>query len=310
MHNIPAEKLRGVWSATPTPFDQNGRVDVASVERLIEHHCRLGVNGLFLAGTCGEGAWMPNGERRRFVQSAVAANRGRMVIAVQATDNSSARILDNIEEIKEDGADMAVIAPPHFLMNATPDNLRALYVDAIRQSPLPIGIYDRGKHGAVTVPDEVLADLYAQPNVIAAKDSSSDPARREIALQARRQKPELALFDGDEFKCVEYLQAGYDGLMLGGGILHGFIANQMIEAVKSGDVEAAHECQALMTRLMFAVYGENIECWLSGLKKYLVEAGIFETWFNYLKFPLTPKCEADIAQILKTDRDVLLPSKT
>src|SRR5688572_16905148 len=96
MHTIPAEKMRGVWSATPTPFDDQGRVDAASVERLVEHHLRLGVKGLFLAGTCGEGAWMPNSERRRLVQSVVAANKGRMVVSVQVTDNSAARILDNM----------------------------------------------------------------------------------------------------------------------------------------------------------------------------------------------------------------------
>jgi 4-hydroxy-tetrahydrodipicolinate synthase len=307
MRNIPAAKLCGVWSATPTPFDEQGRVDTASVERLIEHHLRLGVRGLFLAGTCGEGAWMPDAERRRLVQSAVAASRGRLAISVQVTDNSAARILDNMRGAEADGADMAVIAPPYFLLNATPDNLRRLYREAIQKSPLPVGLYDRGKMGAVVIPDEVMADLYAEPNVVAVKDSSVDPARRAIALEARRQRPELRLFDGDEFHCVEYLQAGYDGLMLGGGILHGFVANRMVEAVAAGDIERAHECQRHMTRLMNAVYGENIECWLTGLKQFLVEIGVFESRFNYLHFPLTDGCRAAIAQIIETDRDVLPP---
>jgi len=308
MHTIPIEKLGGVWSATPTPFDEQGHVDTVSVERLIEHHLRLGVNGLFLAGTCGEGAWMPDTERRRLLETAVAANRGRLVLAMQVTDNSAARILDNIHEAAAAGADMAVIAPPHFLMNATPDNLRRLYREAIRESPLPIGIYDRGALGAVVIPDEVLADLYDEENVIAVKDSSSDAARREIALAARRRRPELRLFNGDEFHCVEYLQAGYDGLMLGGGILHGHVANRMVDAVAAGDIEGAHECQRHMTRLMHAVYGENIECWLSGLKKFLVEIGVFESWFSYLHYPLTARCEAAIAEVIATDREVLLPA--
>jgi len=53
--------LVGVWSSTLTPFTDNMDVDVESVERMVEHHLRLGVKGLFLAGTCGRG----HGCRRR-----------------------------------------------------------------------------------------------------------------------------------------------------------------------------------------------------------------------------------------------------
>ena len=42
----------GVWSATPAPLNAAGRVDTSSVERLIEHHVRMGVTGIMLAGSC------------------------------------------------------------------------------------------------------------------------------------------------------------------------------------------------------------------------------------------------------------------
>jgi len=46
---------RQIWSATPTPFTMDREVDRESLGRMVEHHVRLGVDGLFLAGTCGEG---------------------------------------------------------------------------------------------------------------------------------------------------------------------------------------------------------------------------------------------------------------
>ena len=48
----------GVWSATPTPLTADRRVDADSVDRLVEHHVKMGVTGLMLAGTCGEGPWL------------------------------------------------------------------------------------------------------------------------------------------------------------------------------------------------------------------------------------------------------------
>ncbi len=64
----------------------------------MEHHVRLGVRGLFLTGSNGEGPWMTDAQRRTLVETAVRCSRGRMPVAVQVTDNSAARILDNMRQ--------------------------------------------------------------------------------------------------------------------------------------------------------------------------------------------------------------------
>lgn len=147
-----------VWSATPTPFTENLQLDVESLHRMIAHHLRLGCDGLFMAGTCGEGPWMPENSLRALVREIHQASQGRLLIAVQVSDNSAARILSNMENAAEDGADIAIIAPPYFMMNAQPRRIYELYREAAEKSPLPVGIYDRGQHGAVVVPKEVLFD--------------------------------------------------------------------------------------------------------------------------------------------------------
>lgn len=301
-------RLTGVWSATPTPFTEKMQTDVVAAKRMVDHHLRLGVGGLFLAGSCGEGAFMPEREKRRLVQTVVDRGAGRLVIAVQVTDNSAVRILDNVEAAKSDGADIAVIAPPNFLLNAKPDKVLNLYLAAVRNSPMPIGIYDRGAHSSVPVPDGVLKQVYHEENVVLVKDSSTNAVRRDLALAVRRKRPELRLLTGYEFGCVEYLKAGYDGLLLGGGIFNGYLAGKIIEAVHAGDLELAEKLQQRMNRMMYAVYGgKKITCWLSGLKKLLVDMGIFRTWRNFPDYPLTPSCIRAIQRVLDRDADVLLP---
>lgn len=302
------DALSGVWSATPTPLTERMTVDTQSVKRMVAHHLRLGIKGLFLAGTCGEGAWLPEKQKHLLVETVAKHAKGKMLVSVQVTDNSAARILDNMKAAREDGADIAVIAPPFFLMNTTPRTLLNLYQQAVRQSPLPVGIYDRGSHGSVVVPDEVLAKIYAEPNVMIVKDSSANPVRREIALAARQKRPDLRLFDGDEFHCVDYLRAGYDGLLVGGGIFIGHLAGMIVEAVRSGEITRAEKLQQRMNRIMYAVYGgEKISCWLTGLKRLMVELGVFRTSNNFLDYPLTDACLRDIRKVLEKDRDVLLP---
>jgi 4-hydroxy-tetrahydrodipicolinate synthase len=302
------EHFTGVWSAAPTPFDENMNLDFAAIERLTAHHFRLGIKGLFIAGTCGEGPWMPQAQKRELVKATVAAVGGKIPISVQVTDNSTARIVDNIGMAKEDGADVAVIAPPHFLRNATPANIQNLYLEAVTQSELPIIIYDLGNFSAIRIPSEVLETIYTAPNVVAIKDSSGEVERREIALAARAKCPHLRLLNGDEFNCVEYIQAGYDGLMLGGAAFQGYLAGQVIDAVHQGDIAGALKLQERLNNMMWDVYGgRTIECWLAGEKSLLQQLGIFSTTKNYLRYELTPTCEAAIENILAKDSDVLLP---
>jgi dihydrodipicolinate synthase/N-acetylneuraminate lyase len=305
---ISPTAMCGVWSATPTPFTDKMEIDIPSVKRMVEHQVRLGIKGLFLAGTCGEGPWMPDHDRRLLTQAVAKYNRGRMLVAVQVTDNSAARILDNAANAAEDGADIAVIAPPFFHGNPAPDVLLRLYRKAIRESPLPVGIYDRGRFSSVEIPNARLNQIYAESKVVLVKDSSMQPDRMRIALAARRKRPRLRLLNGYEFGCVPYLTAGYDGLLLGGGIFHGYLARLMMEAVAGGDTALAERIQQRMNRMMYEVFGgKKLKCWLSGQKRLLVEMGIFSTWRSYLEYPLTDGCVRAIKRVVKREADVLFP---
>ena len=309
----PKPRYSGVWSAAPTPFDKNLAVDVDSVKRMVEHHHRLGVKGLFLAGTNGEGPWLPERELRTLVRAVVKANRGRMTVAVQVTDNSAARIVDNIGRAADDGADLAVIAPPYFGMSysspgETARHLENLYLEAVGRSPLPVGIYDRGNYSAVVIPERVLERVYREPNVKIVKDSSVIASHLVLATRARQKRPELALFCGYEFDCVKYLRAGYDGLLLGGGVFNGWLANLIVRAMAEGDEKTAQAFQDRMNRLMYTVYGgKKIKAWLSGEKYLLIKLGVFKTYRNFPDYPLTEREKAAIDNLAEKEKALLLP---
>jgi len=284
-----------VWSATPTPFLSDGRVDVASVRRMVSHHVDLGVAGVMLAGTCGEGSWIRDTDRETLVRTAVEAAEGQLAVALQVTDNSAVRTLDNIERAEAWGVEIAVVAAPAFFLNATPQRLLSHYSTIASRSSLPVGLYDRGNHSPYVLPESLFPELLSNPNIVVVKDSSQLEARRNAYLKARAARPDLVLFSGSEFDCVDYLVAGYDGLLLGGGIFNGAMARQIMAAVESGDVAQATVLQNRMNDLMYRVYGgTKIECWMTGLKELLVQLGVFSTNFNLLEYPLTAECRANI----------------
>ena len=292
-----------VWSATPTPFHENLTPDAASVERLVEHHILLGVQGIMLGGTCGEGPWMPMDDLVEVVRVAAAASVGRIRIAAQVTDNSVRRMLGHIERLQAVGAEYAVVASPYYLMNATPKNVFDLYLEVIRSSALPVGFYDRGQQAAYPVENEFLPELLAEPNVLLVKYSSQDKDRLAIYLESAKRRTGLPVLTGGEFNCDEILRAGCHGLFLGGGIFNARLARAVGDAVQAGNGDAAQKIQARMNELMYRVYGgPQITCWLTGLKYLLVQLGVFSHTTGYLRHPLTPECKAAIDEIV-TGRD-------
>ena len=304
-----------IWSASPTPFAPDFHIDEDSVRRMVSHHVDLGVTGIMLAGTCGEGPWLRDADREDLIRSAVAAAKGKLTIAVQVTDNSALRVLHNIDRAAALGAAIAVVAAPPFFINATPARVTGHYAEIARGSALPLGLYDRGAHSPYVVPESALADLLADPKFVLVKDSSQQTPRTHAYLKARDARSGLLLFSGSEFDCVDYLTAGYDGFLLGGAIFNGAMALQIVAAFRAGDLAQATALQARMNDVMYRVYGgPKIECWMTGLKELLVQLGVFSSNRNLLGYPLTESCRAQItAAVNGSDglgyRQDLLPSK-
>ncbi len=281
---------------------------------MVEWHLGLGVDGMMILGTCGEGPWMPEAQREVLIRETVECAAGRLGVAVQTTDNSPARVLEQIEIAARHGATLVTVAQPWFLINATPARLEAFYLEIFNRSSLPVAFYDRGRHASVAVPEELLSTLYAHPRVTMVKDSSSDPNRRRIALDARAARDAaqpLRLLNGDEFACVDYFQAGYDGMMLGGAIANARYVTAIAAALRHGEEAKAREIDSAMIDLLYGIYGgKQIRCWLAGLKEIMVRLGVFSTHENYLGYGLNDECSAAIAQLLESEKEWLTPIST
>ena len=62
--------FRGIIPALFTPFTKDGKLDAAAVAELVEYHVSLGVGGLYICGSTGEGT-------AKGVQSARAGGASR-----------------------------------------------------------------------------------------------------------------------------------------------------------------------------------------------------------------------------------------
>lgn len=299
----------GVWSAAPTPFMVDGKIDVEAIKRLTEHHLRLGVKGVFLCGTSGEGPWMTASMCRKVVDATVKAAAGRLQVTVQVTDNSALRILDNIAGYIGSGVDAVIMAPPYFQANETQEYLKNMFLEVLDKSLLPVGFYHRGAHASVDVDIETVMQLMGHSNLIMIKDSSGDMGvMKKLVSQAATMDKVPLLLDGDEFNCVPYLETGYDGLLFGGGCFNGYMSNKIMEAATEGDFDTAQQWQDRMSTMMMEIFGgDGFPCWLAAQKQVLVELGIFTTNKTIINYSLTDKCHVALKAAIEREKEFLLP---
>jgi 4-hydroxy-tetrahydrodipicolinate synthase len=87
------QAISGVFAITATPFADDGRVDEASIDRLVDFEVGCGVAGLTILGILGEAHKLTEEERRRVTERFIRRVDGRVPVVVgtgaPATDLAS-----------------------------------------------------------------------------------------------------------------------------------------------------------------------------------------------------------------------------
>ena len=69
--------FRGLGVALVTPFQENGNVDMAGLQRLVEHNINNGTDYLVVQGTTGESATLTIDEKKAILDFVIEINNKR-----------------------------------------------------------------------------------------------------------------------------------------------------------------------------------------------------------------------------------------
>jgi 4-hydroxy-tetrahydrodipicolinate synthase len=299
----PREKT--VWSATPTPFLADGQIDHASLERVAAQHLRLGVTGLFLAGTCGEGPFMRNDQRIELIRAMKRLAGGRLHLAVQVSDTSAMRVKDNILGAQDAGADSVVIAAPWLARFAEKRFCRRYFAEPLEAARAPVGIYVIKQPAGSALDLALWTEIIRHPKVSYVKDSSAAPEYMKAFVAVKAKRPALQLETGDEFQGVTYAAGGYDGCLLGTGILIGGLIRRALDSLAAGDRAAADAWQKRSNEFLWDLFARDISLWMGGLKYALRHVGIFSTEFMHLEYPITDADRRRIDAAIEREREFI-----
>lgn len=121
---MAGKRFSGLLAPPHTPFDSSGELNLAMVERQAEHLAGLGISGVFVAGSTGEGPSLSIEERQRLAQRWVDVGRDAgLDVLIQVGTSSVAQSKDLAADAQRIGAVGIGCLPPFYLK---PESVEAL----------------------------------------------------------------------------------------------------------------------------------------------------------------------------------------
>jgi dihydrodipicolinate synthase/N-acetylneuraminate lyase len=209
-------RFHGIVPPLVTPLRDADTLDVAGLERLVEHVVGGGVHGLFILGTTGEGPSLATAVQQELVGRVVRLVDGRVPVLVGITDASPAESVALARCAAERGADAVVAAPP-FYFPAAQEPLVRWGRDLAARVPLPLLLYNMPEMTKHVLEPDTIRRLADCPNIVGVKDSGGDLGSfADVVGVARAMRPDWSLFVGPELLLPEAYELGGHGAIPGG----------------------------------------------------------------------------------------------
>jgi 4-hydroxy-tetrahydrodipicolinate synthase len=204
----PDLPFSGSYTALITPFKDDGSLDEARFEALVDWQIEQGTDGLVPVGTTGESPTLSHEEHDRVVEICVKVTNGRVPIIAGAGSNSTAEAVRLSQHAEQVGADAVLIVSPYY-NKPTQAGLKAHFTSVADAISVPLIIYDIPGRSIVQISDEVMAELAAHPNIAGIKDATADCARPTKLKSLIGD--EFCQLSGEDATVLPYLAAGGHG---------------------------------------------------------------------------------------------------
>jgi 4-hydroxy-tetrahydrodipicolinate synthase len=242
--------LKGLAAFPITPADADGRVDTASVRKLVARLCAAGVDSIGLLGSTGTYAYLSRAERRRALEAALEEAGGRLPVLVGVGALRTDEAVRLAQDARAAGAAAGLLAPVSY----TPlgeDEVFEHFATVARASGLPLCIYDNPGTTHFRFSPALIGRLARLPGIVAAKCPAPEPAAAPDHLaELRRQVPEgFSLGCSGDWNSVEALLAGSDAWHSVVAGIFPQIGVDLVRMVRSGDAAGARRLNATLAPL-------------------------------------------------------------
>lgn len=266
--------FQGVIPILVTPFQDDGKVDVAGLLRLVDHLYAHGARGGFgVFGNAGEGYTLLPSEKRELLDALVRHLDGSapVITGVGATGTEAA--VEACKVAEGLGAAGLMVLPPYYL-RPDADGLMFFYSAISAAVGIPIMVQDAPLLSQVAMPPALLARMAREIKHVDYAKIEAPPTAPKITGTLEAAGDTLKLFGGlnGQFMIEEW-QRGSRGIMPGSDLISVFCS--IWSALADGELDLAWS--AFQRALPLIRYELQPGLGVSAMKHNLVHAGVLES---------------------------------
>ena len=233
----------GVYAIAPTPFHEDGGLDLDSARRMVGFYRRCGCAGLTILGVMGEAPKLTGEEALAFTQAVIeAAGDMPVIVGVSAPGFAAMRGLARGAMLH--GAAGVMIAPPPSLR--TDDQITGYYAQAVEAigKDIPFVIQDYPLLFTVVMTPAVIRRIVqAHPSCVMLKHEDWPRLEKISALRGFMRDgsmKEISILTGNGALFLDFeMERGADGAMTGYAFPD--MLAQLVALAKAGERDSAHD---------------------------------------------------------------------
>jgi len=299
---MPDKTFQGVYPILATPFTDDGRIDVPSQLRLVDHLLAQGAHGLGAFGNAGEGYALLPDEKRDLLEAVVkhVDQRVPVIVGVGATGTEVA--VAACLQAESQGADGLMVLPPYYL-RPDGDGVRRFFSAISDAVSIPIMIQDAPLLSQVPLPPALLASMAKEIEHVRYAKVEAPPTAPKVTKTLEAAGDSLIAFGGlnGQF-LIEEVQRGARGTMPASDMTELYVA--IWNALETGDEAEAWSVFRRAVPLMRFELQPGLG--VSAIKHNLVERGVIQS--ARVREP-TKTLDAHGLQELETLRNLVWPKQ-
>ena len=291
MEYFDPQSLKGVYSATFTPYDKENNINVAMIEKIVEFHLKAGLTGFYLTGSTGESFLLSEEERKLVIESVVKFNKGRGKVIAHVGHISTDVAIRLAQYAEKCGADALSAVGPIFF-GQTLEGMFRHYEAIANATDLPFLIYWVDNISG-TINPEAYVKFFDIKNVIGMKYTGTNFFAMQ-QLSNMIEKPHV-FFSGSDEHFVGALSFGVSGSI---GSSQNFAPKHFMKIYNlynEGKIAEAKEVQEELNRIVYLMVSQENFSYRKAFMRYIgLDCGPFRKPYK----ALTEKEYSDFAKKL------------
>ena len=272
----------GVFPAITTQLKRDGSLDLDATAQHLEALIRSGITGIVMLGSLGENQSLEPDEKRRVIELAVRAVKGRIPVLSGVAETSTAAAIRFVRDGERLGLDGFMLLPAMIYKTTDPRETLAHFRAVARTTGLPIMIYNNPISYGNDITPAMFAQLADVKNFVALKESSGDT--RRITDLHNTVGDRYAIFTGVDNLALESAILGIDGWVAGTGIAFPAENQRLWELMQAGRWDEARKIYRWFTPLLHLdVHVKFVQY----IKLAVQECGLGKEWTRAPRLPLS-----------------------